>query len=596
MNGVRAIFMRKGYLLTALAALALLAASPGTAAAQNTTGVTITGPSNSTVNEGGDATYTVTINGYVAKAAAADNPVAASEVTLTLGTPEPLGNDATTGEAGDVRFAGQATGTLTFKTPGNTSTTEAIQVSASQTITLATEHDTDAENEKFSLTFTLTADGGLDTTAAGGTDISLAAAGTAAHPNRLTIDDDEEQSYVLKLSPADQTPTEGTAVTVALSASPKHEDGSESLQVNIDQSGTGWGVTIADGDGSATSNPATVDGDAANDVLTVTIANPANDKNRVADSFTVSAHSGKAGASTEEASLTIDLADKNALQKVAVKVSDKDGKVLETQPTSVEEGGSVYIVAQPLDAKTGKVTTANENLEIALAPTGSADARDYSLGGTLKITSGQNKSNAVKIDIGGGDDDVGVETLAFDATVSGVAANGTETLAVAGVFSIDIEDATAKKVAPRSDADLKDAVAAAMADAEADGEGLNPGESFTVTADDLFESMDGYDVGISASVVGDAVSYTASGNGVTVTADKAGEATVTVTGTASAASASATGSQSISNVAHVEIPVTVTNKVLTLTLEAAWRDGRQRGRGQGLRHHGDGQPGGPGRH
>ena len=68
MNGARTIFMRKGYLLTALAALALLAASPGTAEAQNTTGVTITGPSLGTVNEGGTATYTVEISGYVPKA------------------------------------------------------------------------------------------------------------------------------------------------------------------------------------------------------------------------------------------------------------------------------------------------------------------------------------------------------------------------------------------------------------------------------------------------------------------------------------------------------------------------------------------------
>ena len=40
MNGARSIFMRKGYWLTALAAIVLLAASPGTASAQ----VTVTGP------------------------------------------------------------------------------------------------------------------------------------------------------------------------------------------------------------------------------------------------------------------------------------------------------------------------------------------------------------------------------------------------------------------------------------------------------------------------------------------------------------------------------------------------------------------------
>ena len=43
MNGVRTTFMRRGYLLTALSALLLLAASAGTASAQST-GITITGP------------------------------------------------------------------------------------------------------------------------------------------------------------------------------------------------------------------------------------------------------------------------------------------------------------------------------------------------------------------------------------------------------------------------------------------------------------------------------------------------------------------------------------------------------------------------
>ena len=45
MNGARTTYMRRGYLLTALAAVVLLAASPGTALAQTTsTGITVTGP------------------------------------------------------------------------------------------------------------------------------------------------------------------------------------------------------------------------------------------------------------------------------------------------------------------------------------------------------------------------------------------------------------------------------------------------------------------------------------------------------------------------------------------------------------------------
>ena len=54
MNGARTIFRRKGYLLTALAAAVLLAASSGTAWAQEVTidSVTLSG-SSTTVVEGG---------------------------------------------------------------------------------------------------------------------------------------------------------------------------------------------------------------------------------------------------------------------------------------------------------------------------------------------------------------------------------------------------------------------------------------------------------------------------------------------------------------------------------------------------------------
>ena len=54
MNGARSTFMRKGYWLTALAAIVLLAASTGTASAQ----VTVTAPD--VVTEGERATITVT--------------------------------------------------------------------------------------------------------------------------------------------------------------------------------------------------------------------------------------------------------------------------------------------------------------------------------------------------------------------------------------------------------------------------------------------------------------------------------------------------------------------------------------------------------
>ena len=66
MNGARTTFMRRGYLLTALAAVVLLAASPGTAQAQVLSDVEITLEVPRTVGEGGDLTVNVSGSAMVA--------------------------------------------------------------------------------------------------------------------------------------------------------------------------------------------------------------------------------------------------------------------------------------------------------------------------------------------------------------------------------------------------------------------------------------------------------------------------------------------------------------------------------------------------
>ena len=66
--------------------------------------------------------------------------------------------------------------------------------------------------------------------------------------------------------------------------------------------------------------------------------------------MTLTAYSGSAGNSTpERASVTIEVADANALPAVAMMVVDKDGKVLDPQPTSVPEGESVMVAVMPVD-------------------------------------------------------------------------------------------------------------------------------------------------------------------------------------------------------------------------------------------------------
>ena len=108
MNGARTIFRRKGYLLTALAAAVLLAASSGTAWAQfeaNTLEVTVDAPQ--TVREGTDGTITVSAEAMVTGQEAAPAMVRVP-VTLTLAgvqvgssSAAELGSDATAGQVED---------------------------------------------------------------------------------------------------------------------------------------------------------------------------------------------------------------------------------------------------------------------------------------------------------------------------------------------------------------------------------------------------------------------------------------------------------------------------------------------------------------
>ena len=576
MNGVRSTFMRRGYLLTALAAAALIAASPGTAAAQNRTGITITGPAQNTVNEGGTATYTVTVRGYVGVATGGGgDPVAATApdpITVTLALPTVAGGGTPLeGELADLN-ANAHVRMATFDPPENTSTTNRLLFTASKTISVATLHDNDAENESFGLVFgTGASDLSLlfriaDADAeGGGATIALAdnsqTANVRYNPNMLIIADDETQGY--KLTQVTEKPMEGTGFMVSLEASPAHEDGNGSLTVNLDKPTTGtqppWTL-----EGT---NPVIVGvGNGGVSKATFTITQNA-DGNRVTDTVTVSAHTGRTGASKEEHSLSIDVADANLLPAVTAMVVDDDGVVLKAQPESVEEGKSVKIRVMPVD-KDGKVEAATEDLEITLASSGSADARDFRLSAPIKIDISANATQSNVVDlIVETDEDVGMETLVLDATVSGVAGNGRETSTSAGVLSIDIVDTTEEKIAPKSEDDAYSFITDPMEEAAGD-DGLNPSESFMVTMSDLFELAIGYEATYGADSDGSAVSISERGDVVTVTAEEAGTSKVTVTATAGAAASSFAPSQTVSNVAQVAFEVTVVDKELVVTLAA----------------------------
>ena len=175
-------------------------------------------------------------------------------------------------------------------------------------------------------------------------------------------------------------------------------------------------------------------------------------------------------------------------------------------------------------------------------------------------------SNAVEIEVRS-DEDVGMESLMFDAVVSGDSDNGPGTLTSAGVLSLYIEDETAKKITPKaSEADYAALMAAIAAGGGDDG--VNPGDTVTVMTSDLFDVTDGYTASYGVSVEGDSASASASGEAVTINALMAGEAKITVTGTARMASSSLIPTQTVSNVAELTFPVMVVDTTLVVTLSA----------------------------
>ena len=80
------------------------------------------------------------------------------------------------------------------------------------------------------------------------------------------------------------------------------------------------------------------------------------------------------------------MADIHALPAVAMMVVDEDGDALDPQPTSVAEGESVMVAVMPVDNDGQAMVDAEEELTVALTPTGTADAADYTLVGTFTIS------------------------------------------------------------------------------------------------------------------------------------------------------------------------------------------------------------------
>ena len=554
MNGVRTTFMRRGYLLTALSALLLLAASAGTASAQ----ITVDVPK--TVNEGDNATVTVNVSGYI------QSGVAGEEITVMLNVGEATDADAiaaagaTAGDTGEWNDSLAPDVTIPAAVAPQSGSR---RVTASRSFVVQTLHDPDAENEALTFTVNVSGGGGLvDAPGGNAQPIGVVFNGKPGiigdNRDMVIVDDDETQDYKLTLVTPNPTEEVGP-IQVTLTADPAHDDGNS-------------GPLTLDIPGPTNPEPsaATITGPEGGGTDSVTIEfTYGNDKNRVDDTITLTAYSGNAVSSGVAASLPITIKDDDVLPPVDAVLTDKDGKHLDPQPDSVNEGEDIYFVVRSLnpDPKVSTPLAPNEKLTIGLNPTGSADSADYQLVSAITIEAPGSQSGVVTLKVRGDDQDVGDETLVIDAIVSGVAANGSETSTSAGVLDLTITDATAKKIWTKSQDDAYPKITEAI-EMGAGDEGLNPGESFMINTSDLFGYAEGYTASFSAASDSEAVSVSASGSTVTAMAESAGSAKVTITGTATMASSSFAPSQTVSNVASVTFEVTVVDKMLMLTLDA----------------------------
>ena len=400
---------------------------------------------------------------------------------------------------------------------------------------LAIGQDLDAEDEKFR--------------------VSVSIDGAAKMSKVITIDDAQEQSYDLSLpSAAKGAIKEGSSGTLTLKAVP-------AKTFNIP-------VTLA-------LNP--------NDPSKYTLSSPSSDMfgveavtasvsakadgDRSDDTITVSAYTkGTLGNDVKIAELDITITDINALPAVKATLVDDKGKALDPQPKSVMEGDTVKIMLTAVD-KDGKAIKAAEKLSVSLMPSGSADSQDYRLSThPIEIAKGKESSAAVGLTITE-DQDVGAETLMFDAAVGGESKIGSTKRSVPGVLSLMIEDGTKKLVWANSEADVEAAITAAKKAGMGDDMVFSAGEMIEVMSGLLFSSGEGVSVSYTAeSDKGDVASASVDGSTVMVTAKSAGMAHITITAHANMPSGVTIHDQNDPRMASISFPIEVGLVALTMEL------------------------------
>ena len=453
--------------------------------------------------------------------------IASKQLMVTFPTDDPsimAGEDA---DAGELTPLGATNGMYTWTNIARKE--EASE--ATYKFRVAVGQDLDAEDEKFQVHVRIDGDG--------------------KESKVVTIDDAQEQKYTLSLpSAAKGAITEGKSAKLTLKADPKRTIDIPVTLALEPNDPSRYTLSAANGTFGTTSFETTV--------------STKSDSDRADDMLTVTAYTDLHG---EFASLDITIKDANALPAVKATLVDDDGDALDPQPESVMEGETVKVMLTAVD-KDGKAMKAAEKLTITLMPTGSADAADYRLSNqSFEIAKDKESSAAVDLMITE-DQDIGEETLMFDAAVAGEAKNGTEKRSVAGVISLMIMDGTQKLVWANSQEDVEAAVYAAKNAGAGDDMTFTAGEMIEVMGSALFSSAEGVTLSYTASSsMSDVASASVSGGTVMVTAMAEGMADITITAHASMASGAVTRvEQTDPGQASVMFMVEVGLEALSITL------------------------------
>ncbi len=494
---------------------------------------------------------------------AADATVPGSlTITLTL-APDPATDTTppsdTRGELGatdaDVAWEGVARGTAAVDTLvftwGDSRATD------TETINLRTYRDTDAEDEKFTITST----GGDAETDHG-------------DPVKFTVIDAETQTFVLRHPfNSDGKIDEGMDPTLELEAVPL-KTGPVTLRVTLDSENDGLeDYSLSTTTASISENftiPVEADAADANrpGVVNVPFVTEDTDGDRVDDTvtFEVTYTSGDMrGDPAMDPYYTLTVVDLDKLPKITltkIEVPDADDKLQEMD--YIPEGmiGTVTLTAD----RSPREVPPSEDIKITLrhSDASTADTRDYTISGSPVEMDGSATSGKFTVNVDA-DEDVGMESLVLEAMVEGTKANGPNPDDPYDLAPIAFSDQTAKQIEAKTYAEIKAAADAARAKGAGDNGLWEPGEMLTLMASDLFEYAETANVVLGNVVIEDpAVLGGATTNDmVTITAMGEGESPISITGTVVSQSSSLEVTQTTSNVVTVKFPLMVDAPMIT---------------------------------